>query len=75
MAKTGNAYLRAAAYRVAVVGIEHPIIRSHYARKRAAGKSSMNAVGHYMSKALSMVWGVWRSGQDSYPRHGEPRSA
>src|SRR5438552_15793958 len=34
MAKTGNAYLRAAAYRMAVVGIQHnPIIREHYARK------------------------------------------
>lgn len=76
MAKTGNAYLRAAAYRMAVVGITHnPVIRSHYARKRAAGKSSMNAVGHCMSKALSLVWGVWRSSQDFDPRHGEPQSA
>jgi transposase len=76
MAKTGNAYLRAAAYRMAIVGIKHnPILRNHYARKRAAGKSAMNAIGHCMSKALSMVWGVWRSGQDFDPRHGEPRSA
>ena len=46
MAKTGNAYLRTAAYRMAVVGIQqNPIIREHYARKRAAGKSAMNAVG------------------------------
>jgi len=76
MAKTGNTYLRAAAYRMAVVGIKHnPILRSHYARKRAAGKSSMNAVGHCMSKALSLIWGVWRSGQDFDPRHGEPRTA
>jgi len=76
MAKTGNAYLRAAAYRMAVVGIKHnPIIRHHYARKRAAGKSSMNAIGHCMSKALSLVWGVWRSGQDFDPRRGEPRPA
>jgi transposase len=76
MAKTGNAYLRAAAYRMAVVGIKHnPVIRSHYARKRAAGKSAMNAVGHCMSKALSLVWGVWRSGQDFDPRHGESRPA
>jgi len=38
MAKTGNAYLRAAAYRMAVVGVQHnPILRAHYARKRAAG--------------------------------------
>lgn len=76
MAKTGNAYLRAAAYRMAVVGIKHnSILRQHYARKRAAGKSPMNAVGHCMSKALSMVWGVWRSGQDFDPRHGGRRSS
>src|ERR1700732_5347826 len=70
MAKTGNSYLRAAAYRMTIAGIKHnPVIRSHYARKRAAGKSPMNAVGHCMSKALSLVWGVWRSGQDFDPRH------
>jgi transposase len=70
MAKTGNAYLRAAAYRMAVVGVQHnPIIRAHYARKRAAGKSAMNALGHCMSKALAIVWGVWRGGKDFDPVH------
>ena len=73
MAKTGNAYLRAAAYRIAIVGIQHnPVIRSYYARKRAAGKAPMNAVGHCMSKVLALVWGVWRSGRDFDPQHGEP---
>jgi len=24
----------------------------------------MNAVGHCMKKALAIVWGVWRSGED-----------
>ena len=68
IAKTGNAYLRAAAYRMAVVGIQHnSITREHYARKRAAGKSAMNAVGHCMSKSLSLVWGVWRGGKDFGP--------
>lgn len=70
MAKTGNAYLRAAAYRMAVVGVQHnPILRAHYARKRAAGKSAMNALGHCMSKALAIVWGVWRGGKDFDPSH------
>jgi transposase len=65
MAKTGNAYLRTALYRMAIVGIQHnPLIRAHYARKRAQGKSKMNAVGHCMKKALAIVWGVWRSGED-----------
>jgi len=65
MSKAGNAYLRTALYRMAIVGIQHnPIIRSHYARKRAQGKSKMNAVGHCMRKALAIVWGVWRSGTD-----------
>jgi transposase len=70
MAKTGNAYLRTAAYHMAVVGIQHnPVIRDHYARKRASGKSAMNAVGHCMSKALALVWGVWRGGRDFDPGH------
>src|SRR6266540_6570135 len=65
MSKAGNAYLRTALYRMAIVGIQHnPVIRAHYARKRAQGKSKMNAVGHCMKKALAIVWGVWRSGTD-----------
>jgi hypothetical protein len=71
MAKTGNAFLREAAYRMAIVGIQHnPVIRAHYARKRAAGKTRMNAVGHCMSKALSLVWGVWRGGKAFDAAHG-----
>jgi len=42
---------------------DNPLIAAHYARKRAAGKSPMNALGHGMRKALSIVWGVWRNGQ------------
>jgi transposase len=71
MSKAGNSHLRAAAYRMAVVGVQHnPIIAGHYARKRAAGKSKMNALGHCMRKALSLVWGVWRNGQDFDPSWG-----
>jgi len=71
MSKAGNSHLRAAAYRMAVVGIQHnPVIKAHYERKRAAGKSKMNALGHCMRKALSLVWGVWRNGQDFDPRWG-----
>jgi len=76
MAKTGNTYLRAAAYRMAVVGVQHnPILRAHYARKRAAGKSAMNALGHCMSKSLAIVWGVWRGGKDFDPAHASAGSA
>ncbi len=65
MAKTGSPYLRAALYRIALVGLQHnPVIRAHYARKRDQGKSKMNALGHCMKKALAIVWGVWRSGKD-----------
>jgi len=68
MSKAGNSHLRAAAYRMAVVGIRHnPVIAGHYARKRAAGKSKMNAIGHCMRKALAIVWGVWRNGVDFDP--------
>jgi len=71
MSKAGNAHLRAAAYRMAVVGITHnPVIRAHYERKRAAGKSKMNALGHCMSKALNLIWGVWRNEADWDPDWG-----
>ena len=51
MAKTGNPHLRAAAYHVALAGIVHnPLIRAHYLRKREAGKSPMNVLGHCMRK-------------------------
>lgn len=71
MSKAGNAHLRAAAYRLAVMGVTHnPVIAAHYARKREAGKSKMNALGHCMSKALSLVWGVWRNGADFDPDWG-----
>lgn len=73
MAKTGNAYLRTAAYRMAVVGLQHnPIIKAHYERKRAQGKSKMNALGHCMGKALAIVWGVWRNERDFDPAGGRP---
>ncbi|MDQ6859293.1 MAG: IS110 family transposase [Chloroflexota bacterium] len=68
MAKTGNAYLRAALYRMALVGTHHnPVIRHHYQRKRAEGKSKMNALGHCMKKSLAIVWGIWRGGHDFTP--------
>ena len=71
MSKAGNSHLRAAAYRMAVVGVQHnPVIAAHYRRKREAGKSKMNALGHCMRKALSLVWGVWRNGQDFDPDWG-----
>jgi transposase len=73
MAKTGNAYLRTAAYRMAVVGLQHnPLIKAHYERKRAQGKSKMNALGHCMGKALAIVWGVWRNQRDFDPTGGRP---
>ena len=71
MSKAGNAHLRLAAYRMAVIGVtQNPVIAAHYARKRAAGKSKMNAIGHSMRKALSIVWGVWRNGHDFDPEWG-----
>lgn len=73
MAKTGNAYVRAALYRIAVVGLQHnPVIRDLYARKRAQGKSKMNALGHCMKKVLALVWGIWRGGHDFTPEPPRP---
>jgi transposase len=75
MAKTGNAYLRSALYRMAVVGTQYnPIIKEHYQRKRAQGKARMNALGHCMGKSLAIVWGVWRSGEDFDPNKRGPKT-
>jgi len=38
-----------------------------YLRKRAQGKTAMNALGHCLSKSLAIVWGAWRSGRDFDP--------
>jgi transposase len=71
MSKAGNSHLRVAAYWMAVTGVRNnPVIAAHYARKRAAGKSKMNAIGHCMRKALAIAWGVWRNGQDFDPNWG-----
>ena len=68
MAKTGNAYVRAALYRMSVVGLQHnPTIKAHYERKRAQGKTKMNALGHCMKKSLAIVWGIWRGDHDFTP--------
>lgn len=65
MAKTGNAYVRAALYRMSVVGLaDNPTIKAHDARKRAQGKTKMNALGHRMKKSLAIVWGIWRGDHD-----------
>lgn len=68
MSKTGNGYLRAALYRMSVVGLQHnPTIKSHYLRKRTQGKSKMNALGHCMKKSLAIVWGIWHGEHDFTP--------
>ena len=68
MAKTGNADLRAALFRMSVVGIQHnPTIKAHYLRTRDQGKSKMNARGHCMKTSLSIVWGIWRGDHDFQP--------
>ena len=43
-----------------------PTTRASERRARA----KMNALGHCMRKALSLVWGVWRNGQDFDPDWG-----
>ena len=71
MSKASNAHLRAAAYRMALVGVQHnPVVAAHYARKRAAGKSKMNALGHCMRKALGHRLGRLAQRDDFDPNWG-----
>ncbi len=77
MSKAGNSHLRAAAYRIAVVGIQHnPVIAAHYARKRAAGKTPMNALGHCMpGTPPPPLQTPGPRGCQRTPRSGMPRPA
>lgn len=56
---------------MAVVGVQHyPIIAAHYARKRAAAKCKMNALGQCMRKALAIVAASGATGPTSTPTGG-----
>ena len=71
MSKAGTSHLRTAADRMGVVGVQHNrVSAAHDARKRAAGKSPMSALGQCMRKALSSVWDAWRNGTDFDPTWG-----
>ena len=70
MSKAGNSYLRTAAYRMAVVGIQHnPVIKTTTLASGPPG-IPLNALGHCMRKSLAIVWGVWRNGRDFDPNWG-----
>jgi hypothetical protein len=52
--------------------VKRPVaIAAHHARNRAAGKSKMDALGHCMPKALSLLWDVWRNSQNFDPLGAE----
>jgi len=72
MSKAGNSHLRAAACRMSVGGLQHnPVIAAHEARKRVAGKTKMNALGHCMRKPQHRL-GRLAQGSGLRPKMGIP---
>jgi hypothetical protein len=51
--------------------IHNPVIRSWYARQRAAGKRGDVALGHCMRKLLHLVFAVWKTDRPFVPRPAE----
>src|SRR4029077_14785028 len=47
--------------------VHNPVIRSLYARQRAAGKRGDVALGHCMRKLLHLVFAVWKTDQPFAP--------
>jgi transposase len=68
MSRKGNDLVRRYLWNAAKAAIVHnPVIRSFFARKRAAGKRGDVALGHCMQKLLHLVFAVWKTNRPFTP--------
>jgi transposase len=68
MSRKGNDLVRRCLWNAAKSAIIHnPVIRSLYARQRAAGKRGDVALGHCMRKLLHLVFVVWKTDRPFAP--------
>ncbi len=68
MSRKGNDLVRRCLWNAAKTAILHnPVIRSLYARQRAAGKRGDVALGRCMQKLLHLVFVVWKTDQPFAP--------
>jgi hypothetical protein len=64
MSRKGSDLVRRCLWNAAKTAILHnPVIRSLYARQRAAGKRGDVALGHCMQKLLHLVFAIWKTGE------------
>ncbi len=62
MSRKGNDLVRSCLWNAAKSAVIHnPVVRSLYARQRAAGKRGDVALGHGMRKLLQLVFAVWKT--------------
>ena len=67
MSKRGSPYLRRAIWQASTLIIMHdPIFRAYFDKKRAEGKSYMNAIGHVTRKLMSVIYAVLRDNKPYY---------
>jgi transposase len=72
MSRKGNDLVRRCLWNAAKTALLHnPVIRSLYARQRAAGKRGDVALGRCMQKLLHLVFAVWKTDQPFVPRPAE----
>jgi transposase len=72
MSRKGNDLVRRCLWNAAKSAIRHnPVIRSLYARQRAAGKRGDVALGRCMQKLLHQVFVVWKTDQPFAPPAAE----
>ena len=64
MSRKGNDLVRRYLWNAAKSAVVHnPVMRSFFARKRAAGKRGDVALGHCMQKLLHLIFAVWKKDQ------------
>ncbi len=73
---SGNARVRQALYMAAVSAVRcNPILRTFYARLKAAGKASKVALCAVARKLLHLVWALIAKQQNFDPAYGHPQAA
>ena len=69
MSKRGSPYLRRAIWQASTVAVNcDPTLKAFMEKKRAEGKSYMNAIGHVTRKLTNIIYAVLRDNKPYYPR-------
>lgn len=69
MSKRGSPYLRRAIWQAATIIVQtDPVMQAFFQKKRAEGKTYMNAIGHVTRKLTNIIYAVMRDNKPYKPR-------